>query len=97
MIPWLDGSLQFPELRLALQEPNGLLAAGGDLSPQRVLAAYASGIFPWLYTTLNEFSKFYKMIVVRKVQTFLFDAIDLDHHLYSQHLFSCLGVVLDAS
>ncbi|MBY0444549.1 MAG: leucyl/phenylalanyl-tRNA--protein transferase [Burkholderiales bacterium] len=47
MIPWLDDSLQFPELRLALQEPNGLLAAGGDLSPLRVLAAYASGIFPW--------------------------------------------------
>jgi leucyl/phenylalanyl-tRNA---protein transferase len=47
VIPWLDGSLQFPELRLALQEPNGLLAAGGDLSPRRVLAAYASGIFPW--------------------------------------------------
>jgi leucyl/phenylalanyl-tRNA--protein transferase len=47
VIPWLDDSLQFPELRLALQEPNGLLAAGGDLSPRRVLAAYASGIFPW--------------------------------------------------
>ncbi|MDW5418035.1 leucyl/phenylalanyl-tRNA--protein transferase [Iodobacter sp. CM08] len=47
MIPWLDSSLQFPPLSLALQEPNGLLAAGGDLSPQRVLSAYVSGIFPW--------------------------------------------------
>ena len=47
MIPWLGSSLQFPPLSLALQEPNGLLAAGGDLSPQRVLAAYMSGIFPW--------------------------------------------------
>jgi leucyl/phenylalanyl-tRNA--protein transferase len=28
-------------------EPDGLLAVGGDLSPQRLLAAYASGIFPW--------------------------------------------------
>jgi leucyl/phenylalanyl-tRNA--protein transferase len=47
VIPWLGSSLQFPPLSLALQEPNGLLAAGGDLSPQRVLAAYMSGIFPW--------------------------------------------------
>ncbi|MFC7420895.1 leucyl/phenylalanyl-tRNA--protein transferase [Iodobacter arcticus] len=47
MISWLDHRLQFPALSKALQEPNGLLAAGGDLSPRRVLAAYASGIFPW--------------------------------------------------
>lgn len=47
MIPWLDQSLQFPALSTALQEPNGLLAAGGDLSPRRVLAAYTQGIFPW--------------------------------------------------
>ncbi|STQ89956.1 leucyl/phenylalanyl-tRNA--protein transferase [Iodobacter fluviatilis] len=47
MIPWLDNTLQFPALSLALREPNGLLAAGGDLSPRRVLAAYAEGIFPW--------------------------------------------------
>jgi leucyl/phenylalanyl-tRNA--protein transferase len=31
----------------ALREPNGLLAAGGDLQPQRLLAAYRQGIFPW--------------------------------------------------
>lgn len=47
MIPWLDHSLQFPALSTALQEPNGLLAAGGDLSPRRVLTAYTQGIFPW--------------------------------------------------
>ena len=35
----------FPKPELA--EPNGLLAVGGDLSPQRLLQAYASGIFPW--------------------------------------------------
>lgn len=35
----------FPEPRLA--EPDGLLAVGGDLSPERLLRAYASGIFPW--------------------------------------------------
>ncbi len=47
MIPWLDHTHEFPALALALQEPNGLLAAGGDLSPQRILAAYQQGIFPW--------------------------------------------------
>ncbi|WP_374424811.1 leucyl/phenylalanyl-tRNA--protein transferase [Chromobacterium sp.] len=47
MIPWLGPELVFPPTRLALREPNGLLAAGGDLSPQRILAAYSQGIFPW--------------------------------------------------
>ena len=37
----------FPDIELALDEPNGLLAVGGDLSPQRLLAAYKNGIFPW--------------------------------------------------
>jgi leucyl/phenylalanyl-tRNA--protein transferase len=37
----------FPPARAALREPNGLLAVGGDLSPQRLLRAYAQGIFPW--------------------------------------------------
>ncbi|GAP67024.1 leucyl/phenylalanyl-tRNA--protein transferase [Mizugakiibacter sediminis] len=37
----------FPDPQQALREPNGLLAAGGDLSPQRLLHAYARGIFPW--------------------------------------------------
>lgn len=37
----------FPDPALALRDPNGLLAFGGDLSPQRLLAAYARGIFPW--------------------------------------------------
>ncbi|MEW5755789.1 MAG: leucyl/phenylalanyl-tRNA--protein transferase [Pseudomonadota bacterium] len=39
--------LAFPDPRRALREPNGLLAIGGDLSPQRLLAAYRLGIFPW--------------------------------------------------
>ena len=47
MIPWLDGSDAFPALEHALREPNGLLCAGGDLSPQRLLAAYRHGVFPW--------------------------------------------------
>jgi leucyl/phenylalanyl-tRNA--protein transferase len=34
-------------LENALRIPNGLLAAGADLSPQRLLTAYRSGIFPW--------------------------------------------------
>ncbi len=37
--------IAFPDPELA--EPDGLLAVGGDLSPERLLAAYAAGIFPW--------------------------------------------------
>lgn len=37
----------FPEVGRALDQPNGLLAMGGDLSPQRLIAAYRRGIFPW--------------------------------------------------
>jgi leucyl/phenylalanyl-tRNA---protein transferase len=37
----------FPPVEQALREPPGLLAAGGDLSPQRLLAAYEHGVFPW--------------------------------------------------
>jgi leucyl/phenylalanyl-tRNA--protein transferase len=48
MIPWLaDDSLAFPPLNQSLTEPNGLLAAGGDLSRERLLSAYRRGIFPW--------------------------------------------------
>ena len=46
-IPWLDSRDPFPPVDHALIEPNGLLAAGGDLSPERLLDAYAQGIFPW--------------------------------------------------
>lgn len=37
----------FPPAELALRQPNGLLAMGGDLSPTRLINAYANGIFPW--------------------------------------------------
>lgn len=37
----------FPDPARALREPDGLLAVGGDLSPARLLYAYAHGIFPW--------------------------------------------------
>ena len=47
MIPWLGRAHVFPPLERALVEPNGLLAAGGDLSPTRLLAGYRQGIFPW--------------------------------------------------
>ena len=50
MIAWLkcsDPPERFPPLTAALTEPNGLLAAGGDLSAARLLAAYRRGIFPW--------------------------------------------------
>jgi leucyl/phenylalanyl-tRNA--protein transferase len=46
-IPWLGRRDPFPPVEQALDEPNGLLAAGGDLSPERLLDAYARGIFPW--------------------------------------------------
>ncbi len=48
MLTWLDrSSLKFPSLNKALREPNGLLAAGGDLSAARLIAAYRHGCFPW--------------------------------------------------
>jgi len=47
MIPWLGQELVFPPVRTALAEPDGLLAAGGDLSPARLLLGYTQGIFPW--------------------------------------------------
>lgn len=49
-ITWLssdDAPEAFPPLEQALDDPPGLLAAGGDLSPARLLAAYRRGIFPW--------------------------------------------------
>ena len=47
MIPWLDRHAPFPPLESALADPNGLLAAGADLSPPRLIAAYRHGIYPW--------------------------------------------------
>lgn len=47
-LPWLNENLQlFPALDSALEDPNGLLAAGGDLSPERIQSAYRQGVFPW--------------------------------------------------
>ena len=46
-IPWLGLHDPFPPVEEALDEPNGLLAAGGDLSPERLIDAYKRGIFPW--------------------------------------------------
>jgi leucyl/phenylalanyl-tRNA--protein transferase len=42
-----EQSLLFPPVHCALNDPNGLLAVGGDLSPQRLIEAYSQGIFPW--------------------------------------------------
>jgi leucyl/phenylalanyl-tRNA--protein transferase len=42
-----DTGYRFPDVSLALAEPDGLLAIGGDLSPGRLEAAYRRGIFPW--------------------------------------------------
>ncbi|HET9844050.1 MAG TPA: leucyl/phenylalanyl-tRNA--protein transferase [Gammaproteobacteria bacterium] len=47
-IPFLhNNDYSFPDPNLALKEPNGLLAVGGDLSMGRLLNAYRQGIFPW--------------------------------------------------
>ena len=50
MIPWLEAGMPFPDVSKALTEADGapgLLAAGGDLSPRRLLDAYRHGVFPW--------------------------------------------------
>lgn len=48
MIPWLETTTPFPDVSEALTiDAPGLLAAGADLSPRRLLAAYRNGIFPW--------------------------------------------------
>ncbi|VAW80996.1 Leucyl/phenylalanyl-tRNA--protein transferase [hydrothermal vent metagenome] len=46
-IPPDDADIEFPDASQALSEPDGLLAVGGDLSPERLLNAYRNGIFPW--------------------------------------------------
>jgi leucyl/phenylalanyl-tRNA--protein transferase len=50
LIPWLEADDPFPDISTAFTEQDGapgLLAAGGDLSPGRLLEAYRQGIFPW--------------------------------------------------
>ncbi|MGA8862825.1 MAG: leucyl/phenylalanyl-tRNA--protein transferase [Gallionella sp.] len=47
MISWLAKDTPFPPVETALVSPNGLLAAGGDLTAPKLLEAYRQGIFPW--------------------------------------------------
>ena len=47
MIPWLQPGSPFPPVETALRSPDGLLAAGADLSATTLLSAYRQGIFPW--------------------------------------------------
>ena len=47
MIPFLGSTDPFPPFEQALDEPDGLLAAGADLTPGRLIDAYSHGIFPW--------------------------------------------------
>ena len=47
MLAWLQAKDPFPPVERALQAPNGLLAAGGELSMERLLEAYRRGVFPW--------------------------------------------------
>ena len=46
-IPWLAELDPFPPVESALRDPDGLVAAGDDLSPERLVDAYTRGIFPW--------------------------------------------------
>jgi leucyl/phenylalanyl-tRNA--protein transferase len=47
VLAWIGPHDPFPPVARALKDPNGLLAAGGDLSFERLLEAYRHGIFPW--------------------------------------------------
>jgi len=47
VLAWIGPDDPFPPVARALRDPNGLLAAGGDLSQERLLEAYRRGIFPW--------------------------------------------------
>jgi leucyl/phenylalanyl-tRNA--protein transferase len=46
-LPWLEADTPLPPVEFALREPDGLLAAGADLSVKRLREAYSNGIFPW--------------------------------------------------
>jgi len=47
VLAWLEAKDPFPPVERALKDPNGLLAAGGALSVERLLEAYRRGVFPW--------------------------------------------------
>jgi leucyl/phenylalanyl-tRNA--protein transferase len=47
VLTWLEANDPFPPVERALKDPNGLLAAGGELSVDRLLDAYRHGVFPW--------------------------------------------------
>jgi leucyl/phenylalanyl-tRNA--protein transferase len=47
VLKWLERGEPFPPVERALKDPNGLLAAGADLSVERLLEAYRRGVFPW--------------------------------------------------
>jgi leucyl/phenylalanyl-tRNA--protein transferase len=47
VLAWLEAKDPFPPVERALKDPNGLLAAGGELSLERLIEAYRRGVFPW--------------------------------------------------
>jgi leucyl/phenylalanyl-tRNA--protein transferase len=47
MLSWITTGSEFPPVEFALRHPNGLLAAGDDLTPDRLIDAYRRGVFPW--------------------------------------------------
>ena len=56
MIPFLPPNAPFPPVERALKRPDGLLAAGLDLSIETLARAYTRGIFPWFSTPAIRFS-----------------------------------------
>ncbi len=50
MIPWITKGARFPSPNTALIVPDGLLCAGGDLTPATIISAYSQGIYPWFST-----------------------------------------------
>ena len=46
-LAWIEPGQALPSAQRALQSPNGLVAAGRDLSADRLIEAYSQGLFPW--------------------------------------------------
>ncbi len=99
-IPWLDPrTVEFPPLHKALRDPDGLLAAGGDLSPARLLAAYKHGIFPWYESgqPILWWSPDPRCVLVPSdIRITRSLAKRLRHHDYEVRLNTCFAEVIEA-
>lgn len=95
---WLnDHEMAFPHPALA--EPGGLLAVGGDLTPERLVLAYRNGIFPWFedegsffwYSPDPRFVLFPAELIVRKSMRSIFN-----QHKFTYTLDTCFEQVIRA-